>query len=153
MNNYVKGIYKKTIYQSDKGYTIGLIKVKETNDEEVEEYTGKSITITGYFDDLKEDENYIFYGDAIEHPKYGFQFDSKKYEKIMPNDKEGIITFLSSDLFPKVGEKLATAIVDHLGLDAINKIINNVEVLYGIPKLSVERANQIYEILKKDVII
>ena len=30
----------------------------------------------------KEDENYIFYGDAIEHPKYGFQFDSKKYEKI-----------------------------------------------------------------------
>ena len=150
MNNYVKGIYKKTIYQSDKGYTIGLIKVKETNDEEVEEYTGKSITITGYFDDLKEDENYIFYGDATEHPKYGFQFDSKKYEKIMPNDKEGIITFLSSDLFPKVGEKLATAIVDHLGLDAINKIINNVEVLYGIPKLSVERANQIYEILKNN---
>ena len=68
----------------------------------------------------------------------------------MPNDKEGIITFLSSDLFPKVGEKLATAIVDHLGLDAINKIINNVEVLYGIPKLSVERANQIYEILKNN---
>ena len=151
MNNYVKGIYKKTVYSSDKGYTIGLIKVKETDDEEVSEYIGKTITVTGYFDDLKEDENYIFYGTSFEHPKYGFQFNSNKYQKIMPNDKEGIITFLASDLFPKVGEKIASSIVEKLGNDAINKILNDVSTLYDIPKLSKERANQIYGILKNNM--
>ena len=150
MNNYIKGIFKKAFYKSDKGYTIGLFKVKETNDEEVEDYIGKTITITGYFDDLKEDENYIMYGEALEHPKYGFQFDVKKYEKIMPNDKEGLITFLSGEMFIGVGEKLATLIVDKLGLDAINKILNNKEVLYNIPKISKIKADKIYETLKNN---
>ena len=54
MNNYVKGIYKKTIYQSDKGYTIGLIKVKETNDEEVEDDNIKIKSKTFYYDEEKE---------------------------------------------------------------------------------------------------
>ena len=150
MNNYIKGIFKKAFYKSEKGYTIGLFKVKETNDEEVEEYIGKTITVTGYFDDLKEDENYIMYGDSLEHPKYGFQFDVKKYEKIMPNDKEGIIAFLSGDMFVGVGEKLATLIVEKLGLDAINKILNNKEVLYDIPKISKTKADKIYETLKNN---
>ena len=150
MNNYIKGIFKKAFYKSDKGYTIGLFKVKETNDEEVEDYIGKTITITGYFDDLKEDENYIMYGESLEHPKYGFQFDVKKYEKIMPNDKEGLITFLSGEMFIGIGEKLATLIVDKLGLDAINKILNNKEVLYNIPKISKIKADKIYETLKNN---
>ena len=108
MNNYIKGIFKRTFYTSNKGYSIGLLKIKETNAEEAEDYIGKTITITGYFDDLKEDENYIMYGTSQEHPKYGFQFDVKKYEKIMPTDIDGIIAFLSSDMFPGIGEKTAT---------------------------------------------
>ena len=150
MNNYIKGIFKKAFYKSEKGYTIGLFKVKETNDEEVEEYIGKTITVTGYFDDLKEDENYMMYGDSLEHPKYGFQFDVKKYEKIMPNDKEGIIAFLSGEMFVGVGEKLATLIVEKLGLDAINKTLNNKEVLYDLPKISKTKADKIYETLKNN---
>lgn len=150
MDSYVKGIYKKTIFKSDKGYVIGLLKVKETNDEEVEEYTGKSITITGYFDDLTLEENYKLFGQVFEHPKYGFQYDVKNYEKIMPNDRDGIVTFLSGDMFPGIGEKIASIIVDHLGIDAINKIINDVNVLYNIPKLSKKKANEIHEILKNN---
>ncbi len=150
MNNYIKGIFKRTFYTSEKGYSIGLLKIKETNDEEVEDYIGKTITITGYFDDLKEDENYIMYGVSQEHPKYGFQFDVKKYEKIMPTDIDGIITFLSSDMFPGIGEKTATLITQKLGSNTISEIINNVEVLYDIPKLSKEKANKIHEILKKN---
>ena len=34
MENYIKGNYKRTIFKSDKGYVIGLFKIKETNDEE-----------------------------------------------------------------------------------------------------------------------
>ena len=68
----------------------------------------------------------------------------------MPNDKEGIIAFLSGDMFVGVGEKLATLIVEKLGLDAINKILNNKEVLYNIPKISKIKADKIYETLKNN---
>ena len=32
MKNYVKGIYKRSIFKSDKGYVIGIFKVLETNE-------------------------------------------------------------------------------------------------------------------------
>ena len=143
MKSFIKGEFKKNIFVSDKGYTIGLIKVKETNDEEVEYYLGKTITFTGYFDDLKTDETYIMYGISLDHPRYGFQYDVNSYEKVMPNDKDGIIEFLSSDLFKGVGETLATSIVEKLGNDAIRKISENPEVLFNIPKLSKEKAIKI----------
>jgi len=150
MKSFIKGVFKKNIYVSDKGYTIGLIKVKETNDEEVEYYLGKTITFTGYFDDLKVDETYIMHGTSLDHPRYGFQYDVNSYEKVMPSDKDGIIEFLSSDLFKGVGEKLATAIVEKLGNDALRKISENLEVLFDIPKLSKEKAIKIHEIIKNN---
>ena len=38
MKDFVKGIYKKSIFQSDKGYIIGLLRVYETNIIEMQEY-------------------------------------------------------------------------------------------------------------------
>ena len=39
----------------------GLFKVKDTNDERLVDYINKMITFTGYFHELNEDDNYIFY--------------------------------------------------------------------------------------------
>ena len=44
MKKYIKGIYKRSIFKSDKGYIIGLFKVKDTSDEELELYINKTIT-------------------------------------------------------------------------------------------------------------
>ena len=52
MKNYVKGIYKRSIFKSDKGYVIGIFKVLETNEEEFSDYINKTITFTGIFPDL-----------------------------------------------------------------------------------------------------
>jgi hypothetical protein len=51
LKDYVKGVYKQSIFKSDKGYIIGLLKVSETNIPEMTEYVGKTITFTGYFAD------------------------------------------------------------------------------------------------------
>ena len=51
--SYIKGNYRASIYNSDKGYIIGLFKIKETNDNELENYINKTITFTGYFDSLR----------------------------------------------------------------------------------------------------
>ena len=74
MNTYIKGTFKKFIFQSDKNYVIGLFKIKETDDEELYEFINKQITITGYFHELTIDENYIMYGNSVFNQKYGLQF-------------------------------------------------------------------------------
>ncbi len=149
METYIKGNFRRSIYKSDKGYVIGLFKVRETNDEKMEDYINKTITFTGYFYDLNEDDTYIFYGESTNHPRYGFQFQVSNYEKVKPTDKEGIIEFLSSDLFPGIGEKLAQSIVEVLGNEALDRILNEPECLNLVPKLTQKKALKIVNTLKK----
>ena len=149
MKDYVKGVYKQSIFKSDKGYIIGLLKVSETNIPEMNKFVGKTITFTGYFADLNETEKYTMYGEIVNHPKYGFQFNVTDYERLKPSDKEGIIEFLSSSLFKGIGESMAKKIVDKLGDDALNLIIKDKTCLYQVPRLSEEKINLIYNTLIK----
>lgn len=149
MKPYIKGNYRKSIFKSDKGYVIGLFKVRETNDENMKDFVNRTITFTGYFHELNEDDIYIFYGEEVNHPRYGFQFQVSEYERVKPEDKDGVIEFLSSDLFPGVGAKLATQIVDTLGEDVLDKIIKDPSVLNIVPKLSTKKANAIATNLMK----
>ena len=149
MQDYVKGTFKTNIFKSDKGYVIGLLKVFETNIIDMQEYVNKTITFTGYFADLRENEKYIMYGEIAHHPKYGFQFNVKEYERIRPEDKDGVIEFLSSDLFKGIGEKMAKRIVETIGDNALDLIIKDKTILYKVSKLSEDKINLIYDTLIK----
>ena len=149
METYIKGNYRKSIYKSDKGYVIGLFKVRDTNDKKLKDYVNRTITFTGYFYELNEDDTYLFYGEGVKHPRYGFQFQVENYEKVKPTDRDGVIEFLSSDLFPGIGEKLAQSIVDTLGNDALNIILEKPEDLNLVPKLNKKVADKIVKILRK----
>jgi len=149
MKKYIKGKFKRAIYTSNNGYIIGLIRIKETNDENLEDYINKTITFTGYFAELNQDDDYIFYGELVEHPKYGTQYQVNESERIKPEDKDGIVEFLSSDLFPGVGEKLALRIVDTLGDTALDKILEDKDNLKLVPKLSDKKIDIIYNTLTK----
>lgn len=149
MKKYVKGIYKRSIFSSFKGYVIGILKVKDTNEEELVNYIDKTITFTGYFADLKEEDMYLFYGEFIDHPKYGYQFQVSESERVKPEDKDGVIAFLSSDLFPGIGEKMASRIVEVLGEQTLDRILEEPECLNLVPKLSLKKQKVIYDILSK----
>lgn len=149
MKNYIKGIFIRSIFYGNNGYTIGILKIKETNDEDVKDFLNKTITFTGYFEELKEDEQYIFYGEVTEHPKYGLQYNVTSYERVRPEGIDGVKEFLSSDLFPGIGEKMASSIVDVLGEDALNKILENKSCLNLVPKLSNKKIDKIYNTLMK----
>ena len=99
-------------------FVIGLFKVEETDIEEVKGYVNRTITFKGNFDSLNKGEKYIFNGNCVNHPKYGFQFDVSSYEVIKPEGKDGVIAYLSSGIFGGIGKNTARIIVNTLGEDA-----------------------------------
>ena len=145
--NYIKGNFRKYIYNSGKGFVVGLFKIRETNDEELKDYINKTITFSGNFLDLNMDDLYIFYGEGVRHPKYGFQYSVTNYERVKPEEKDGIIEFLCSDLFNGIGEKTAKSIVDTLGDRTLDLIIENKENLLLVPKLNAKKIDDIYNTL------
>ena len=149
METHIKGTFKRTIFSSNDGFYVGLIKIKETDDEELSDLIGKQFTFTGLFAELTIDEDYIFYGEVIDNQKYGIQYKVNRYEKIMPEDKDGLIVFLSSDIFPGVGEKTAGQIVDILGENCLKEISNDYTVLLKVPKITEKKAIDIQNKLIK----
>ena len=136
---YIKGIFIQDIYSNpSNSYIVGLLRVKESD---IEEEINKVVTFTGIFDELKYKTTYKMEGNFIEHNKYGHQFIVDSYELVLPTEEEEIIDFLSSDIFP-IGEATAKKIVDKLGNDAINKILENKESLLGISRLPEKKNRQ-----------
>ena len=149
MKNYIKGTLFRIIYKSDTKYIVGLFKVKETNDIDMQDFIDDTITFTGYFHELNVDEKYTFYGELVDNYKYGFQYNVTEYERIMPEEKDSIIDFLSGDLFKGIGEKTAKAIVDILGEDTLTLIEENYQNLLIVPGMKETKAKQIHETLTK----
>ena len=146
---YIKGSYSKSIYETNTGYTIGIFKVSDTDSENLSDYIGRSITFTGYFHELNNIDTYKFYGELVEHEKYGEQFRVDSYERIKPEEKDSILEFRTSGLFKGIGEKKAKAIVDTLGKDTLNIILNNPSNLVLIPKITEKDINILYSKLKE----
>lgn len=139
---YVKGKFVHDIYMnSDNGYVVGKLAVIDSDEDE---YINKTITFTGIFDELKYRANYLMEGNFVSHNKYGSQFQVDNYELILPTEKEEIVEFLSSSLFP-IGEKMAEKIVSKLGNDTIQIIMRDDGCLLDIPRLSKDKARIIRE--------
>ncbi|KOO47010.1 SF1B family DNA helicase RecD2 [Priestia koreensis] len=143
---FIKGTAIVTIFHNEENlYNVARIRVKETNLT----LEDKEAVVTGYFPRLHEDEYYTFYGHFKEHPKFGLQFNVERFKKELPQSKQGVIQYLSSDLFHGIGKKTAESIVDTLGERAIYKIIKDPNVLKKVPKLSGEKAITLVEQLRE----
>ncbi len=101
-------------------YKIAKIQIKDSVD---------SLIIVGYFPELPYDIYYEFQGEYTNHVKYGEQFKVHSFKQCLNNSKEGIIAYLSSDLFLGIGPKTALKIYNKFGNDCINKIIDDKNIL------------------------
>lgn len=142
---YIKGQYKRNIFQSDSGYIIGLFKVVESNSDDISVYVNREITFTGYFHELNEIDNYKFFGKLVTHPKYGEQFQVERYERCLPEEKNEIVAFLSSGLFKGIGEAKAKKIESLLGKDTFKTILENPSNLVLIPSITSKNATELHE--------
>ena len=143
----IVGKVGKKIYLSDNNYGVYLFKVKENDISDV--YNNKTITITGYFYDLTEDVECEMLGTISRHNKYGEQFNVESYQKIIPEDKNSIVKFFTSDLFKGIGENKALKIYEELGDKAIDLIREDASVLDKIKSLTIKNKEVIISKLKE----
>jgi len=141
---FMKGRHLVTIFHNEENmYSVVRIRLDETNLN----YDEQEAVVTGYFPRIHEHETYIFYGVLKEHPRFGLQFQVNHFRKDLPQSKEGIVAYLSGDMFKGIGKKTAESIVETLGENAISKILAQPSVLDNIPRLSGEKAKALYDTL------
>ncbi|MDU0265838.1 ATP-dependent RecD-like DNA helicase [Mammaliicoccus sciuri] len=144
--SHVKGEVIRILFQnSDNYYTVIKVDVMDSNEDFDQE-----VTIVGYLPQIVEGETYLFKGKVTNHPKYGKQLQAETFEKELPQTKQGVIHYLSSDLFKGIGKKTAETIVDKLGGDALQKIIDDPDVLKEIPKLNKQKRDTIAESIREN---
>ena len=109
MTDSLKGYIRSIIFRNDSnGYTVMSL---VSDDEEY--------TCVGCFDSIHPGETVELYGHFTEHPVYGSQFKTDRYELRAPEDTEGIIRYLGSGAIRGIGEKLAARIVRYFGNDTL----------------------------------
>lgn len=123
----VTGHVENYIYQStDSSYKVCKIITNKN----------KELIIVGNFIKLETGLDYDFIGSIKNHPKYGEQFFVESFMKSNSFTKEGLVSYLSSEKFYGIGAKLALNIVETLGNDCINKIIDDPTILDNVSGLS-----------------
>ncbi|MCR5647198.1 MAG: ATP-dependent RecD-like DNA helicase [Acholeplasmatales bacterium] len=135
----LSGEIKNYIYETDES----MYKVAKIISDENE------IIITGAFPHLDEGLTYDFLGYYKDNPKYGRQFFVQSYSKSESYSMDGLISYLSSERFYGIGEKLATNIVDTLGVNCIDVILNDPSVLETVKGITKVKAQIIYDALSR----
>ncbi|PTL40600.1 ATP-dependent RecD-like DNA helicase [Alkalicoccus saliphilus] len=144
---YIKGELLHLIYhQEDSLYTVAKLKVISSSDEVQE----KEAVVVGLMARPEKDTTYLFHGNMSDHPRFGKQFKFDTYKKELPDTKQGLVLYFSSDRFPGIGKKTAENIVNTFGTDAISLILAHPSRLEEVPKLDSEKAGLIHEQLMED---
>lgn len=136
----VNVIFEKSIFKSEDGYQI--IKCSDIDSD-------KEYILVGHFLPLQDSVPYVISGTLKDHAKYGEQIEVKTVEKYIISDSEKIVEYFSGGLFFGIGKVTAQNIVDELGNDAINKILEDETVLQSVKNLSERKAKKLYSKLKE----
>ncbi|QIK86391.1 ATP-dependent RecD-like DNA helicase [Erysipelothrix sp. HDW6B] len=138
MEQTVKGVVDSAIFVNEQsGFGIFRIVLFNTNQ--------KPLTIKGPISALELESFYEFTGTYREDPRFGMQFAVSAYQKMMPQDRDFIIRYLSGPNFPGVGQKSAEALVDKYGATILDDIRNNPDFIIECKGITQGKAEMIME--------
>ena len=130
---YFSGTIERIIFENPSNFfRILLLDIQDTDCEDFDDF---EIIVTGTMADVIEGEDYTFWGNLVQHPKYGQQLKISRYERAKPTSK-GLVKYFSSDHFKGIGVKTAQKIVELYGEETIDKILAEPEKLKEITGLS-----------------
>lgn len=102
------------------------------------------LTVTSYFDNFPNvGEEFLFEGDFT-NTKYGISLKATTFKRINVDTLESIIAYLSSDIFPGIGVKIATNIYEALGKDCLEKIAKDKKELDKVYNINNVQKDTIY---------
>ena len=133
MEVYFTGTIERIIFENVSNfYRILLLDIEDTNAENFDDF---EIIVTGTMADVIEGEEYTFWGQIVQHSKYGEQLQISRYERAKPTSK-GLVKYFSSSHFKGIGLKTAQKIVELYGENTIDEILEHPEKLETISGLS-----------------
>ena len=133
MEVYFTGTIERIIFENISNfYRILLLDIEDTNAENYDDF---EIIVTGTMADVIEGEEYTFWGQIVQHSKYGEQLQITRYERAKPTSK-GLVKYFSSSHFKGIGLKTAQKIVELYGDNTIDEILEHPEKLQTISGLS-----------------
>ena len=107
---YFKGQVDKIIFKNEQTmfYILG-VDIDETDSD----YSSHYIIVSGNMIDVKEEEEYLFKGELVNHPKYGEQLKVTYYEKKI-SSLSGLIDYFSSKQFKGIGKKKLLKLLNYM---------------------------------------
>ncbi len=126
------------------GYSVITVQPRDVTPDGTPYYS-----VVGNLAAVRVGDEYEFLGIWKEDPKYGKQFSFSKAEVILPKEKQGSISYLAT-LATGVGSGKAKKIVDALGDDALQKIMDDPDALQQFTFLTPEQCNEITEGLQQN---
>jgi exodeoxyribonuclease V alpha subunit len=137
-------VQKKIFFSEESGYGVFKVTVKGAKEPAV---------IVGNLFDVNEGDFLEIDGEEILHPTYGKQIKVRNFKSILPEDKEGIIKYLSSGRIKGLGKKTAEKIVDRFGASTLEVLQGNPDRLREIKGLKKASIEEIKENLRENKMI
>ncbi|KHD46306.1 SF1B family DNA helicase RecD2 [Streptococcus hongkongensis] len=137
MEYFFSGTVDRIIFENSSNFFKILTLMIEDTDSDFDEF---EIIITGTMADIMEGEDYTFWGQLSQHPKYGQQLQLSRYQRAKPS-RSGLIKYFASDHFKGIGKKTAEKIISLYGDNTIDKILEDpsqLETINGFSKANRE---------------
>jgi len=119
-------VLKKIFYSEETGFSVCRVSVKGQRE---------NTTIVGNLFDVNEGDFLEIDGEIVTHPKFGEQIKVNTSRAILPEDRDGIIKYLSSGRIKGIGKRMAEKIVDHFHHETFDILEKNPERLREIKGL------------------
>lgn len=130
--NFKVKILKKIFFSEESGFGVFNVSVRGQRENTV---------IIGNLFDVSEGDFLEIKGETVTHPKYGKQIKVNSFQAILPQDKDGIIKYLSSGRIKGLGKKSAEKVAEKFGTETfkiLEKEPERLREIKGIKRTVIE---------------
>ena len=136
----IRGTVQSVLFQNpENGYSVLKLRTEE----------GELVTVVGTIPMTIVGERLVIAGRWGHHPNHGSQFEAEFLERLMPETKAEIFSFLSSRAVKGIGAKTAEKIVSRFGASSLDVLENEPERLTEIPGITEKKAREMSESFRR----
>ncbi|MGL5530651.1 MAG: YrrC family ATP-dependent DNA helicase, partial [Culicoidibacterales bacterium] len=134
VENFIEGTVEQIRFANEEnGYQVVVVHVEQTS-EQWQQLLNTDVKVVGALPVvLQVNQQYRFNGSLKHNPTYGEQFDVTEVKKVKKQTKDALIQYLASDLFSGIGKKTAEQLVEQLGENLIDEVLQNISLLDDLP--------------------